>query len=89
MADMTKVFTRAWSDANFKAKLLSDPHAALAEAGVDLPDGLKVKVIEDTAATQHLVLPAAPTNASELSIDDLEKVAAGAQPTVVNGAVID
>ncbi len=84
MTEMAQVFARAWSDAKFKAKLLSDPHAALAEAGVDLPDGLKVKVLEDSADTQHLVLPAAPTNTSELSADELEKVAAGAYPTTIN-----
>ncbi len=83
------MIARAWSDAEFKAKLLSDPHAALAEAGVDLPDGLNVKVLEDSADTQHLVLPAVPKNAGELSIDELQEVAAGAQPTLVNGAVID
>ena len=29
---MTKAIARAWTDADYKAKPLSDPHAALAEA---------------------------------------------------------
>jgi len=36
-----------------------------------------VKVIEDTAGTQHLVLPVAPGDTGELSTKELEKVAGG------------
>ncbi len=89
MVDMAQVFARTWSDVKFKAKLLSDPHAALAEAGVDLPDGLNVKVLEDTADTQHLVLPAAPTNAGELSAERLEEIASGGAATTVNPMITD
>ena len=71
----SKAIARAWSDADFKAKLLSDPRAALAEAGVEVPAGVTVKVVESTKDTQHVVLPVAPGNAGELSIDELERVA--------------
>ncbi len=74
---ISKVIRRAWADPAYKAKLLSDPHAALAEAGVTVSAGTKVKVVEDTADTKHLVLPLAPANAAELSDDELEKVAGG------------
>ncbi len=63
---VTKAIARAWTDADYKAKLLSDPHAALAEAGVEVPAGTTVKVVENTADTQHVVLPVAPDNAGEL-----------------------
>ena len=72
-----KAIARAWKEADFKAKLLSDTHAALTEAGVEIPAGVTVKVVENTADIQHLVLPVAPGNASELSIEELEKVAGG------------
>lgn len=68
---------RAWTDGAYKARLVSDPHAALAEAGVEVPAGLTVKVVENTADMQHLVLPLAPSNASELAPKELEKVAGG------------
>ena len=68
---------RACTDAAYKAKLLSDPHAALAAVGVEAPAGTTVKVMEDTADTQHLVLPASPAAAGELSSEELEKVAGG------------
>ena len=56
---------------------MSDPHAALAEVGVEVPAGNTVKVMENTADTHHLVLPASPPAAGELSSEELEKVAGG------------
>jgi Nitrile hydratase, alpha chain len=74
---MSKVIARAWADPGYKAKLLSDPHAALAEAGVTIPAGTKLKVVENTADTMHVVLPAAPSSVDELTEEELGKVAAG------------
>ena len=74
---MAKAIARAWTDADYKAKLLSDPHAALAEVGVEVPAGNTVKVMENTADTHHLVLPASPPAAGELSSEELEKIAGG------------
>ena len=73
-----KAIARAWTDADYKAKLLSDPHAALADAGVEAPAGTTIKVIENTADTVHVVLPVAPTEIGSVSMEDLEKVAGGA-----------
>ena len=76
---ITKAIARAWTDADYKARLLSDPHAALAEVGVAVPAGTTVKVMADTADTQHLVLPVNPAAAGDgdLSSEELEKVAGG------------
>ena len=72
-----KVIARAWTDADYKAKLVDDPAAALAEAGVEVPAGTKMKVVENTADTQHLVLPVAPVETGDVSMDELEKIAGG------------
>ena len=72
-----KVIARAWTDADYKAKLLSDPHAALAEAGVEVSAGTNVKVVENTADTVHVVLPLAPTETGKVPMDELEKIAGG------------
>ena len=77
-----KVIARAWTDADYKAKLVDDPAAALAEAGVEVPAGTKMKVVENTADTVHVVLPVAPTEAGKISMDELEKVAGGTGYTV-------
>ena len=77
-ADYAKVVAKAWSDEAFKARLLADPYAALNEAGVEVPAGVtaKVKVVENTSDTVHLVLPPPPPE-GELTDEDLDKVAGG------------
>ncbi len=42
-----------------------------------LPESLSVRVIQDTAATMHVVLPHVPGEGEELSDSDLESVAGG------------
>lgn len=74
---IVKAIARAWTDARYKTKLLTDSHAALAEHGVEIPAGVTVKVLENTADTQHIVVPVPPGNAGELSTGDLERVAGG------------
>ncbi len=70
-----KVVARTWRDAAFKAKLMADPQATLKEAGVAVPAGVKVTVVENTAQHFHLVLPPKPTG--ELSDEALDGVAGG------------
>ena len=70
-----KVVAKAWRDPSFKAKLIADPRAILAEAGVAIPAGVTVKVLEDTATHLNFVLPPKPTG--QLSDEALDKVAAG------------
>ena len=53
-----RVVRRAWSDPEFKAALLADPKAALAEElGVPLPEGLEVVVVEERPDRLCIVLP--------------------------------
>ncbi len=69
------VVQRAWSDPVFKAKLLEDGNAALSAIGAQIRPGLKVKVLENTTTTIHLVL--APESPEELSEGELDGVAGG------------
>jgi len=73
-----KIVTKALKDPAFRAALLKDANAAVEkELGVKVRAGVKIKVVEDTATTVHLALPAAAKN-GELSDADLENVAGGA-----------
>ena len=63
-----KVVAQAWTDDGFKRKLLSEPTSVLNEAGLNVPDGVKVDALENTDRLIHLVLPAKPTT-GDLSAD--------------------
>ena len=72
---IAKAIARAWTDPDYKAKLLNDPHAALADVGVAIPTGTTIKFIENTADTRHIALPISPTETGEVSMEELEKIA--------------
>ncbi|MDE2842146.1 MAG: nitrile hydratase subunit alpha [Chloroflexota bacterium] len=56
-ADGARVVARAWADPEFKALLLSDPEAALAQLGYSLPETTpKLDVVENTDKLHHLVV---------------------------------
>ncbi len=53
---MGRILSRAWSDRDFKDRLLSDPRAALVEVGIAIPANIEVAILENTERTTHLVL---------------------------------
>ena len=72
----TKIVGKASEDADFRAKLLSDPKAAVEqELGVTMPASLAVQVHEENDAIAHIVLPPA----SKLSEGDLRAVSGGTE----------
>jgi hypothetical protein len=84
MSEVTKdemiglIYGFAASNPDYRKTLLKDPKGLLAkQMQQDLPDNLKVTVVEETADTFYLVAPYVPAAGDELSDDDLEKVAGG------------
>jgi hypothetical protein len=60
-SDWSHVVAQAWKDPDFKQELLNNPKNTLEKAlGVKLPRGVTFRIIEDTATTVTLVLPALP-----------------------------
>ena len=51
------VFARAMTDPEFKAQFVADPAAVLSAAGVEVPEGLTIMVVENSSTTFHVVLP--------------------------------
>jgi hypothetical protein len=51
--------------------------AVLAERGIDVPDNIDVKVVENTDNTVHITLPQAPGGDGELSDEELSNAAGG------------
>ncbi|HMC38601.1 MAG TPA: NHLP leader peptide family RiPP precursor [Acidimicrobiales bacterium] len=53
-----RIVQRAWSDPEFKVRLLADPKAAVSELlGVTLPDRLEITVFEERPDRLCVVLP--------------------------------
>ncbi len=65
----SQVVARAWSDEDFKQRLLLNPRAVLAEHGLEMPEDMEVQVMEDGPKVRHLILP--PSPAGELADEDL------------------
>jgi hypothetical protein len=55
-----RVIAKAWADEDFKAALLVDATSALRSQGFEIPEGVTIKVIENTDHVINLVLPKAP-----------------------------
>jgi hypothetical protein len=72
---MLGVITKCWEDEAFKERLQADPAATLAEAGVEVPAGVTVRVAVDTEDVRTLVIPPPPTAA--LSDAELEAAVGG------------
>jgi hypothetical protein len=73
---MQQIIAKCWSDEAFKEKLVADPHATLAAEGVEIPEGVNIDILNNTADTFHLVIPAMPDDA-ELSDEELDEMAGG------------
>jgi hypothetical protein len=71
---MGKVIAKAWSDADFKARLLANAAEILQAEGIEIPAGVKIDVVENTNEHFYLVIPNQP---EELSDEQLDKVAGG------------
>ena len=52
---LASLFAACWKDEALKARFMADPKAVLAEYGMDVPDGMDVKVVENatTACTSR------------------------------------
>ena len=73
---LARLFAACWKNEALKARLMSDPKAVLKEHGLDVPDGIDVKVVENADDCVHLTLPAPPAGFLDLSCDELRTAAA-------------
>ena len=72
----SQIVARAWCDADFMQRLLSDPRAVLAENDLEVPPGTEVEVVlgtevrvDDTDTVRRFILPASPSH--DLTEEDL------------------
>ncbi|MFA7267014.1 MAG: nitrile hydratase subunit alpha, partial [Candidatus Nanopelagicales bacterium] len=55
--DFNELQLKAATDADFRARLLADPAATLAAEGVEVPEGVGVRIVESTAEEILLSIP--------------------------------
>jgi hypothetical protein len=76
-----RLVERSIEDEEFRRRLVDDPKGILEqELGRGLPEGVEVRVVEESADTIYLVLPSASAlgdQGGELSEEELEAVAGG------------
>jgi hypothetical protein len=83
-----KLVRHCWTDEEFRKEFIADPAGTFVKylqvPAANLP---KITVHQEEAGSWHIVLPSKPSNAAELSEDDLTKVAGGVTWTVIPTAI--
>jgi hypothetical protein len=83
--ELGEIISKCWKDDAFKKRFLSDPKAVLAEHKIELPQGTKVTVVENTDDHLFIALPPSPLGKKELSDDQLDAVAGGGKFSALDG----
>jgi Nitrile hydratase, alpha chain len=83
----TALIEKCWKDPDFKKRVVSDPKGMLERhIGQKLPSEVKIFIHEEDTNTLHFSIPPPPANVTELSDEDLERVAGGTD-VVITAAV--
>ncbi len=69
-----QIIRKAQVDREFKKALVENPKEAIGQLGVQLPEDVEVKVVEESTEVVYLVLP---VNLDELTDEQLGDVAGG------------
>ena len=85
----TRLIEKCWKDPEFRKAVVSDPKGMIERhTGQKLLPHLKIFIHEEDANTLHLSIPPPPTNVTELSDADLEKVAGGTEVVSIVGTAV-
>jgi hypothetical protein len=67
-----QIIAKAWADEEYKKKLLANPTEVFKEEGLELPESINIKMLEDTEDEQVLILPRVPEK--ELTVEEIEQL---------------
>jgi hypothetical protein len=85
-----QLIARAWTDPEFKAQLLAEPATVAREAGLDVPDGMRLRAIDIAPAETYVVLtPPEQARDAAGSIPDVDDDEAKLFLTVLERAASD
>ena len=77
-----EIISKAWADEVFKKRLLADTATVLAEEGIEIPEGVTIKAVENTETLFHLVIPPKQMPAA-LDLSELAAIAAGGSSRII------
>lgn len=84
----TRLVEKCWKDQEFKKAVINDPKGILERyTGQKLPEQLRIFIHEEDPNTLHFSIPPAPEKLSELSDEELERVAGGTDVIVAAVAI--
>jgi hypothetical protein len=84
-----KIVQRYREDEGFRREFTADPAGAFGKYLGMPPAGMpKISVHEETLGTWHIVLPTKPDETSQLSDQDLERVAGGTTPLTATVSLV-
>jgi len=73
---------QTWADGKLKQRLLDEPKTVLEEYGLEVPEGVEVRVVESTDKVLYLTLPRQPTGVGgELTPSELSRITGGTTMT--------
>ena len=81
---LAELFAACWKDEALKARFMADPKTVLKEHGLDVPEDLDVKVVENADDCVHITLPAPPAGDMDLSDDELSNAAGGNEDPIAH-----
>jgi len=55
----------------YRSRVVREPRAVLSEFGLEVPEGVQLRVVDSTSEQRYLVLPMRPEGTDELSEEDL------------------
>jgi hypothetical protein len=83
--EYAKIIAQAWVDEELKRRLIEDPATILKENGIEIPEGMTVKVVEQKENEIQIPLPLKP----EVMVGSVEELQERVQKTVVNQGLWD
>ena len=86
--EYAKIIAKTWVDEEFKKRLLDDPATVLKENGIEIPDGMSVKVVERKENEIQIPLPPKPamvTSGVEEACERLQAYSSQTAPLIMFG----